>query len=109
MIKGIIDLYRAEAFRIVVKHFLGRDLFRIEFPFPCPVRVTACADTDLHVSLRFATGLNDLQPVYLPACFGLPESKNRTSRIYDHTEPPHVRNLRDILGDGGSEGLSLLC
>src|SRR5512143_3973710 len=31
MIKGIIDLYRVEAFGIEAKHFLGRDLFRIEF------------------------------------------------------------------------------
>ena len=32
-----------------------------------------------------------------------------TGWIYDYAEPPHVRNLRDILGDGSSERLRLLC
>jgi len=47
-IKGIIDLYRAEASRIEAKHFLGRDLFRIEFSFPFLVRIPACTDMDFH-------------------------------------------------------------
>ena len=42
VIKGIIDLYRVEMFGIEAKHFLGRDLFRIEFPFPFLIRKSAC-------------------------------------------------------------------
>src|SRR5512136_555669 len=48
VIEGIIDLYRLEASRIEPEHFLGRDLFRIEFAFPFLVRITACANMDLH-------------------------------------------------------------
>jgi hypothetical protein len=51
MIKGIIDLHRGEASRIEAKHFLGRDFFRIEFPFPFLVPIPAGADKDFHMSL----------------------------------------------------------
>ena len=47
-IKSIVDLYRVETSRIEVEHLFGRDLFRIESPFPFLVRISACADMDFH-------------------------------------------------------------
>jgi hypothetical protein len=55
VIKGVIDLYSVEALRIEAKHFLGRDLFRIEFSFPFPVSIPDCTDIDFHISWFFTT------------------------------------------------------
>jgi hypothetical protein len=51
VIKGVIDLYSVEVFRIEAKHFLGRDLFRIEFSFPFPVPIPACTDIDFYFKI----------------------------------------------------------
>jgi hypothetical protein len=47
-IKGIIDLYRVEASRIEAKHFLGRNLLRVEFSLPFFIRISTCTDVDFH-------------------------------------------------------------
>ena len=44
-----IGLYRVEAFRLEAKHFLGWNLFRINFSLPCTI--PAGADEDFHISL----------------------------------------------------------
>jgi hypothetical protein len=36
--------------------------------------------------------------------FWLPASKSGTGRIYNHTEPPHARNLGNLFGNGCPEG-----